>query len=399
MANKRIVRHFSKSDIGDRPIIIWGGGLYGEIAYRVIADMWNGKIEAVIDNKFARAPWYADDLIRSEKLREYSHADILICAANAFETIYEEIVLLGDDIRAFGLKNILTEYKNYYENSNLSVQSPYLYGDIDFDEICLRYQYYAGEDNGYRDKIYLPYCVLCITTKCSLRCKNCAAFITRYKPQKDYSMEYIRRNFGLILEAVDGIQELELMGGEPFLHSEFDVILQWCIEQEKIHAVKIVTNGTIMPKESTWQIMKHNKVKLVIDNYGKLSRVFDAMVLRARESGVRYEEQNLQKWYQLEPLVEKNISEEGLKKIYHDCNFRTCIGMTNGRFYHCNVAGHMNTVGLLTDQQSDYVELERREWDMEKLRDAIRELLAIEYLKACDYCGYSENIDIPVAEQ
>ena len=154
-----------------------------------------------------------------------------------------------------------------------------------------------------------------------------------------------------------------------------------------------------MPKESTWQIMKHNKVKLVIDNYGKLSRVFDAMVLRARESGVRYEEQNLQKWYQLEPLVEKNISEEGLKKIYHDCNFRTCIGMTNGRFYHCNVAGHMNTVGLLTDQQSDYVELERREWDMEKLRDAIRELLAIEYLKACDYCGYSENIDIPVAEQ
>lgn len=400
MENKQTIRHFNRNDICDRPIILWGAGLYGEIAYRVITDLWNGQIEAVVDNKFSRVSWYEGDLIRSEKLQEYAHADILICAANAFETISEEIGKLSNDIRAFDLKEILNEYKKYYENNEQTVQSPYLYGDIDFEEICLRYNYWGGgQNNGYLDKIYLPYCVLCITTKCSLRCKNCAAFITRYKPQKDYSLEYIKKNFGLILKAVDGIQELELMGGEPFLHSEFDAVLQWCLAQEKIHAVKIVTNGTIMPKESTWQLMKHNKVKLVIDNYEELSKVFDAMVSRAQEKGVRYEEQNLQTWYQLEPIVRKHISEDGLKKIYHDCNFRTCIGMTNGRFYHCNVAGHMNTVGLLSDEQSDYVELENREWSVEELRDAIRKLLAIEYLQACDYCGYSEHIDIPVAEQ
>ncbi len=399
MQNRKIIWHFSRENISDRPIILWGGGLYGEIAYRVITDLWNGEIDAIVDNKFSKVSWYADDLMRSDKLREYKSADVLICAANAFQTIYEEIQLLSDDIRVFDLKEILSEYKNYYEKNNLTAQSPYLYGDIDFEEICLRYQYYAGENNGYCNKIYLPYCVLCITTKCSLRCKNCAAFITRYKPQKDYSLEYIKKNFGRILEVVDGIQELELMGGEPFLHSEFNAVLQWCIEQKKIHAVKIVTNGTIMPKESTWQIMKNNKIKLVIDNYGELSRLYDTMILRAQESGVRYEEQNLQTWYQLEPIDRKNISEDGLKKIYHDCNFRTCIGMTNGRFYHCNVAGHMNTVGLLTDEESDYVELENREWDLEELRDAIRELLAIQYLKACDYCNYPKGMEIPVAEQ
>lgn len=401
MRNEGAVRHFSKNDIGDRPIILWGGGLYGEIAWRVITDVWNGKIEAVVDNKYSRAPWYNGDLMRSEKLRgeEYSHADILICAANAFQTIYEALGSLGEDIRIFDLRNILLEYKNYYKESDVPVQSPYLYGDIDIDEICLRYNYYAGEDNGYCDQIYLPYCVLCITTKCSLRCKNCAAFITHYKPQKDYSLGYIKKNFGLLLEALDGIQELELMGGEPFLHSDFDAVLQWCIEQDKIHAVKIVTNGTVMPKETTWQIMKHNKVKLVIDNYGELSRAYAAMISRARESGVRYEEQNLQIWYQLEPIVRKDISEKDLKKIYHNCNFKTCIGMTNGRFYHCNVAGHMNTAGLLSDQESDYVQLENMEWSREELRDAIRELLAIDYLKACDYCNYPANIEIPVAEQ
>lgn len=400
MENGKAIWHFSREDISDRPIILWGGGQYGEIAYRVITDMWNGKIEAVVDNKFSKVPWYFDYLIRSEKLKEYSRADILICAANAFQTIYEEVASLNGDIRVFDLKEILAEYKDYYEKSNTPIQSPYLYGDIDFDEICLRYNYWGGgKNNGYLDKTYLPYCVLCITSKCSLRCKNCAAFITRYKPQKDYSLEYIRRNFGLILEVIDGIQELELMGGEPFLHGEFDAILQWCIEQPKIHAVKIVTNGTIMPRELTWQIMKHNKVKLVIDNYGNLSRVFDELVARAQESGVRYEEQNLQKWYQLEPVVKRDMPEIDLKRIYHNCNFRTCIGMTNGRFYHCNVAGHMNTVGLLTDQESDYVQLENREWDLNKLRDAIRGLLAIDYLKACNYCNYPQNIEIPVAEQ
>ena len=59
----------------------------------------------------------------------------------------------------------------------------------------------------------------------------------------------------------------------------------------------------------------------------------------------------------------------------------------------------MNTVGLLTDEESDYVELENREWDLEELRDAIRELLAIQYLKACDYCNYPKGMEIPVAEQ
>lgn len=396
---RREIQHFNRKDLGNRPIILWGGGQYGEIAYRVVTDLWKGKIEAVVDNKYSKVSWYSGDVIRSNQLNEYSHADILICAANAFQAIYEEIASLDQDIRPFDLKNILKEYKDYYEKDENPVSSPYLYGDIDFEEVYLRYNYYAGEDNGYCDKIYLPYCVLCITSKCSLRCKNCAAFITRYKPQKDYSLEYIKKNFSMLLEVIDGIQELELMGGEPFLHSEFDAVLQWCIEQKKIHAVKIVTNGTIMPKESTWQIMKHNKVKLVIDNYGKLSRVFDALVLRAQESGVRYEEQNLQKWYQLEPVVKRDIPVNDLRKIYHNCNFRTCIGMTNGRFYHCNVAGHMNTVGLLTDQESDFVQLENREWELEELREAVRGLLAIDYLKACDYCNYPQNIEIPVAEQ
>ena len=189
------------------------------------------------------------------------------------------------------------------------------------------------------------------------------------------------------------------MGGEPFLHSHLDDILSWCIKQDKIHAIKIVTNGTIMPKETTWQVMRHNKVKLVIDDYGKLSKEFEAIITHAKNLGIRYEKQCLQTWYQLEPISKKNFSTKKIKSIFQNCNFKTCIGMTNGRFYHCNVAGHMHTVGLLSDQDSDYVELDNKEWSKPDLRNEIYKLINIEYLNACDYCNYSSNREIPVAKQ
>lgn len=54
MENEQTIQHFNRNDICDRPIILWGGGHYGEIAYRVITDLWNGKIDAIVDNKFSR---------------------------------------------------------------------------------------------------------------------------------------------------------------------------------------------------------------------------------------------------------------------------------------------------------------------------------------------------------
>lgn len=58
----------------------------------------------------------------------------------------------------------------------------------------------------------------------------CVAFITRYQNKKDYTLAYVKDNLGKVIDAIDGIIELELMGGEPFLCREFDDILLWCIQ-------------------------------------------------------------------------------------------------------------------------------------------------------------------------
>ncbi len=73
--------------------------------------------------------------------------------------------------------------------------------------------------------------------------------------------------------------------------------------------------------------------------------------------------------------------------------------MTNGRFYRCNVAGHMNTIGVLTDAESDYLQLEGIEWDRNVLRKELKSFLSRGYIQACDYCNLFMKQEIPVAEQ
>lgn len=383
-----------------RPILIWGGALYGEIAYNVLSKVYGKDIEAVIDNKQREVPWAKIKVIRTKDLEKYSGIDILVCAANAFGQIVKEAEKYKErDIRLFDCKEILTDYKAAVEKKMIPAESAYMYGDLNLDEMILKYNFYAGEKNGYDQHIFLSYCVLCITSKCSLKCKNCAAFISKYQVPSDYSLEYVKNVFGKFLNAVDGIQELELMGGEPFLCKEFDDILEWCLVQEKIRAVKIITNGTIIPAEKTWNLLNNSKVKLVIDDYGRLSRCYQELIELSKAHHVRYEEQKLQTWYQLEPITQKGNTDQRKKEIFQDCTFRTCIGVTNGRLYHCNVAGHMNTTGLLSDEESDFIELQRKDWDSKELKDAVRSFLALPYLQACDYCNYSSYVEVLVAEQ
>lgn len=384
-----------------RPVIIWGGALYGEMAYEVLTQIYHKKVKAVIDNKLSRVPWDTDvKVIRSKELGNYSNVDVLICGANAFNSIKREIERYKDSgIKAYDIKEILTEYKFARENLEITGESSYIYGDLNLDEMILKYNYYSGENNGYDKKIYLSYCVLCITSKCSLKCKNCAALITRYQKPGDYSVEYVKSVFGKFLDVVDGIGELELMGGEPFLCNNFNDILQWCLAQEKIQAIKIITNGTVVPRGEVWELLQNNKVKLVIDDYGVLSTNYDALIEMARKNHVRYEPQKLQTWYKLEPVCKKGYSDAEKSAIFQDCVFRTCIGVTNGRLYHCNVAGHMNTVGLLADDESDFIDLESKNWDQGELKEQIRRFLLLPYLKACDYCHYGSYTEVPVAEQ
>ena len=73
--------------------------------------------------------------------------------------------------------------------------------------------------------------------------------------------------------------------------------------------------------------------------------------------------------------------------------------MTNGKFYHCNVSGHMHNTGLLPDEEVEYIQIENKDWQTDELRREIKSFLSKQYLRACSYCNYGSHIEVRVAEQ
>lgn len=397
-----MIESYSKG-CSTKPVYIWGGALYGECTYMALRDLWGVSVAGIIDNRLSSLPWAGEEaVLRSSELENMCDVDIIICAAASFGTILREIAHLSKNgIKPYDARIVLRDFSKACSEGIMELNSTFIYGDIDFDEMIEKYDFCAGVKNGYDKKVFLPYCVCCITTKCSLRCKDCAAFVNDYKPQEDYSILDISDHLRMLLDAVDGILELELMGGEPFLHREFNNILYWCLTQKKIRAIKIVSNGTIMPSLETWKLLSNRKVKLVLDDYGKLSKRIGDIRERALKDKVLMEVQQLQTWYNVTPVDKRfaiKCSEKELQSVYRKCVFSNCLGITNGRFYHCNVAGHMYNAGLLEENNADYIDF-RRQWQPEVLRELIKGFLGIPYLQACRRCGYRRGIEVPVAAQ
>lgn len=82
--------------------------------------------------------------------------------------------------------------------------------------------------------------LLFITGKCNLNCKNCFSISSRNS--KEMTIEQIEA----ILEANRDIHKIDLMGGEPLLHSEIEEIIKRI--QERGLKLAIYTNGILLER-------------------------------------------------------------------------------------------------------------------------------------------------------
>lgn len=376
----------------NRPIYIWGGGIYGQLCAQALEEMYGYKVVAVIDNRLCKLEWAACPVVSEQVLATIENADVLICACKSFTEIAQRLeVYESRGIKGWSILSLLTTY-----NTQKADALKKLYGNLSLADYIELYQVESEQKES--DTIIFPYFVVFLTSRCSLRCKECGAFVSKYKTPVDYSLTHVKNTLGKVLGSVEKILELELMGGEPFLCPEFPEILDWCLQQEKISAVKIVTNGTIFPKEEIWEILKHPKVKLLVDNYGECSIKLEKLQERSRKENVNCTVQTWSTWYRMEPVREKNLTEEVVKSVYKTCPFRNCIGIWNNKLFHCGTAANMDHLHMTPDFPSDYINLSAYE-TVDELRDRIRAYLAIDRLQACRFCKLSEMELVGVAEQ
>ena len=120
-------------------------------------------------------------------------------------------------------------------------------------------------------KLFLKSIDIIITEKCSLKCKDCSNLMQYYMNPINVSFNEILNDFQTLINNVDHIYEIRLIGGEPFMNKDIYKIIKEISKNEKLSRIVIYTNATIPLKEKYIDILKHSKVVFSVTTYGTVS--------------------------------------------------------------------------------------------------------------------------------
>lgn len=266
--------------------------------------------------------------------------------------------------------------------------------------------FYNKEKNLYKTSNYLimKRMDLVLTTKCTLRCKRCANLMQYYEHPMHVNLDVVINSMEKLLSAIDEIQTVYVLGGEPFLYPQLEDVMLYLKRQEKIKNINIVTNGTICPsyEKNFWDNISGKNVTIYISNYGELSRKKQQLFDMCCKYLVNCEISENNVFYDTGNMIKRNRSIEELQKVFERCNTQ-CRSLYNGELHFCPRSSHGVDLKIIDRREEDYINVLNID-DKERLRVEIENFINRKnYIEACDFCdircpGYYEN-EYPVAEQ
>lgn len=234
-----------------------------------------------------------------------------------------------------------------------------------------------------------------LTSKCTLRCRNCSNLMGYFEHSADLEKERILQSLDIILKHVDILPCCELIGGEPFAAKNLGEILEYVLLQDKILSVEITTNATIIPEEKILSMLKNEKITVVVSNYGKVVNQKKFME-KLDEYGINNVFHNHEYWISVGGVEKRNRTEEELKLQYDRCGVgKTCKTLWEDRIFPCARAASLFHLGYLKNEQSLKIS------DRNGLKEDMMDFFLGEKYNACDYCdmAFGRPVRIPIAEQ
>jgi hypothetical protein len=257
-----------------------------------------------------------------------------------------------------------------------------------------------------------------LTLRCTLKCKLCAADVTRYDVAPHFSKEFVFNIIDKCFELVDHVERFQLSGGEPLLHKDFNSILQKALfYSERFGNIGIFTNGTILPgQDLISQILdfgRNNKFKFYISHYGSISNKAEDCIELMKANNIPYEvkiyhgqNQHFDGWIDYGNYKYQNHSEYKLIDLFKNCAVNKIGGIWScryGELHRCTRSASGMDLKLIPDIQDDYISL-FEDIPIETQKDKLRRIMAKPYLTACKYCSGDFGTDdkqkrYPAAEQ
>ncbi len=380
-------KHLEQLKVTDKPIILFGTLLPSKIA-KTALDFLNIKIVCYIDNDKSKYGSTIDEIkiITPEEAKDkYPNAIVFICSFN--KKNIESMCLQLDKLGMTNVYNLDVLYYAYQTGGLKREIDPSVYAAT------------LATLNNRKNKLVINALNLAVGEKCTLNCEGCSCVVPYFKNPINYDKNKIIDGIRIFSECVDAIDTIFLVDGEPLLHPDLEEI---CREVSKLSNVKqltIITNGTLIPKDSVLEGFKDTVTYISISDYGPLSPKKDELVLLATENNIPIETAkknwlnfgNLQKQTHLHEVNSKcaRYVSEAVKD--------TCI--IEGDCYICVRSAYGTRLGAIPKVDGDYVELLNDNYTKQEKRVQLEKLFYdTEYTTACDYCkfGLAETIETAV---
>lgn len=195
-------------------------------------------------------------------------------------------------------------------------------------------------------KVSVPTMDFNITTRCTLKCRDCGSLMPLYTKAQHYdeTLESFKCRLDALLENVRCIYEFKIIGGEPLLNADFAEMVDYACSKKQILFISIVTNGTIIPSQKILDTFMRNshRIAVFISNYTlhnktKYSQVLDIL---EKHKIPYYSVRNASDftWIKRGDIYARNRGIEGIKRTFWRCWQKDCVSLFEGRFLVCTRA-------------------------------------------------------------
>lgn len=290
-------------------------------------------------------------------------------------------------------KIVITIAKRRYKEIKLELEQYDLVENVNFCHIS---QFAVEWYYKYKNEYNIFSMDIAITTKCTLRCKNCNMFTNYYETPVTYTFDEIKENLDLFFTRIDYIWEIGILGGEALLNKDLIEIIKYLnIEySDRFGTICITTNGSIIPDEKVLLKLREYNIIMIISDYkyaieekidiDNLAKLFNDrnIICQIRRDLV---------WCDFGfPNKPANIPGDKARKHMLECN-PGWRGLNDKKFYFCNVAWSADKAGLYKLKKEDYVDLTElkanSKEDKLKLLKYSLGIMPNGYMSFCQVCG------------
>ena len=191
---------------------------------------------------------------------------------------------------------------------------------------------------------------------CTLKCKNCSQLFPYIEP-KIYNINDVIEDLKYSLKYIKP-ESIHIIGGEPFTNKDIGKLISYICEVNPNKPNKIVSNGTIIPKNEILELLTINKqsMSVTISDYPVVKEKQEQCykIMQEKNIDVKYVIKD-DSWYYMGDNNEKEIKGYNvLKRNFKLCWDKTCITISEGILTLCPRMHNSHLVFL--DEKYMYIE-------------------------------------------